>query len=143
MGSQQQQQQQQTQLMNESGKMLEYLRKEVYKLRLTNSKLRTDFDLLKENNQRLMNTNASAGSSFMALNQHAKQIQKQNMKLQQRLVHNQELLVQSQSQCDATNDELTSLKGWYSHEVDVRLLYEHALEETIQRITSTHNTNTN
>jgi myosin-5 len=72
--------QQQT-LMDESGKMLEYLRKEVFKLRSQNTQLRTDFDLLKENNQRLMDANASAGASFAALNQHAKQLNKTNAKL--------------------------------------------------------------
>ncbi len=61
----------QQKLMDESGKMLEYLRKEVFKLRGYNLQLKTDFDLLKDNNQRLMDTNASAGASFAALNQHA------------------------------------------------------------------------
>lgn len=72
---------QQQNLMDESGKMLEYLRKEVFKLRSQNSQLRTDFDLLKENNQRLMDANASAGASFAALNQHAKQLNKTNARL--------------------------------------------------------------
>lgn len=71
----------QQKLMDESGIMLEYLRKEVFKLRSQNQQLRTDFDLLKDNNQRLMDANASAGASFGALNQHAKQLSKQNVQL--------------------------------------------------------------
>ena len=61
--------------------MLEYLRKEVFKLRGQNAQLRADFDLLKENNQKLMEANASAGSAFSALNQHAKQLGATNAKL--------------------------------------------------------------
>ena len=72
---------QQQQLMDESGKMLEYLRKEVFKLRGQNSQMRNDLDLLKENNQRLMDANASAGASFAALNQHAKQLTHTNERL--------------------------------------------------------------
>ena len=71
----------QQQLMDESGKMLEHLRKEVFRLRGQNQQLKTDFDLLKDNNQRLMDANASAGASFAALNQHAKQLSKQNAQL--------------------------------------------------------------
>ena len=68
-------------LMEESGKMLEYLRKEVFKLRGQNAQLRSDFDILKQNNQKLMEANASAGSAFSALNQHAKQLGATNAKL--------------------------------------------------------------
>ena len=51
-------------LMDESGKILEYLRKEVFKLRSQNLQIRTDFELVKGKNQRLMDANASAGASF-------------------------------------------------------------------------------
>jgi len=72
-------------LMEESGKMLEYLRKEVFKLRGQNSQLREDFDLLKKNNQKLMDANASAASAFSALNQHTKQLGNTNAKLMSEL----------------------------------------------------------
>ena len=49
-------------LMHESGKMMEYLRKEVFKLRTHNSQLRTDNERLKENSRRLMDANAAAGA---------------------------------------------------------------------------------
>ena len=71
----------QQRLMDESGKMLEHLRQEVFKLRSQNQQLRSDFVLLKENNQRLMDANASAGASFAALNQHAKQMSKNNAQM--------------------------------------------------------------
>lgn len=59
-------------------KMLEYLHKEVFLLRSQNTQLRTYFDWLKENNQRLMDANASASPSFAALNQRTKQLTKQD-----------------------------------------------------------------
>ena len=68
-------------LMDESGNMLEYLRKEVFKLRYQNPQIKTDFELVKENNKRLMDANASVGASFQDLNQHAKQITKTNSKV--------------------------------------------------------------
>ena len=52
-------QEEQQRLMDESGRMLEYLRKEVFKLRTQNQQLKRDFDLMKENNQRLMDANAN------------------------------------------------------------------------------------
>jgi hypothetical protein len=73
--------QQQQALMVESGKLLEHLRKEVYKLRSQNSQLRSDFESLKGNNQRLMDANVSLGNTFDALNKHAKQVSKTNAKL--------------------------------------------------------------
>lgn len=115
--------QQQT-LMDESQKMLEYLRKEVFKLRSQNSQLREDFDLLKENNQRLMDANASAGASFSALNQHAKQLNKKNAKLQGEIdkykQQNHELnLAQVE-----LKEELKMKQGTYIAEVHSRLQYQ-------------------
>ena len=72
---------QQQELMDESHRMLEYLQKEVSRLKHQNSQLKSDFEGLKENNDRLMDANASAGSSFQALNHHAKTIAVKNASL--------------------------------------------------------------
>lgn len=114
-------------LMDESGKMLEYLRKEVFKLRSHNARMRRDFDLLKENNQRLMDANASAGASFAALNQHAKQLAKSNEtykgEIQNYKGHIQKLgLTQVE-----LKEELKMKQATYIAEVHSRLQYQKAL----------------
>eukprot|EP00536_Pseudo-nitzschia_multiseries_P013607 jgi/Psemu1/212206/e_gw1.593.27.1 len=119
----------QQQLMDESGKMLEHLRKEVFRLRGQNQQLKTDFDLLKDNNQRLMDANASAGASFAALNQHAKQLSKQNTKLITDVqgfkgqVHKLNIL-----QVEA-REELRLKSATYVAEVQSRLQYQKALQK--------------
>jgi myosin-5 len=128
--SQQQIVQQQT-LMDESGKMLEYLRKEVFKLRSQNSQIRSDFDLLKDNNQRLMDANASAGASFAALNQHAKQLSKVNEKLTAEL----QSAKQQQQKSNVLNielrEELKMKQATYVAEIHSRLQYQKALASIV------------
>lgn len=119
-------------LMDESGKMLEYLRKEVFKLRSQNAQMRTDFDLLKDNNQRLMDANASAGASFAALNQHAKNLSKTNVKLtadiQQYKQHIQKLNV---TQVEL-KEELKMKQATYIAEVHSRLQYQKTLSKIVE-----------
>ncbi len=119
----------QQQLMDESGKMLEHLRKEVFRLRGQNQQLKTDFDLLKDNNQRLMDANASAGASFAALNQHAKQLSKQNAQLVND-VQNYKGQVQKLNilQVEA-KEELRLKSATYVAEVQSRLQYQKALQK--------------
>ena len=126
-------QQQQT-LMDESGKMLEYLRKEVFKLRSSNSQLRTDFDLLKENNQRLMDANASAGASFAALNQHAKQLSKKNAKLESDVSrYKQQSQALHLAQIES-KEELKMKQGTYIAEVHSRLQYQKTMQQIVDVI---------
>lgn len=119
--------QQQQHLMDESGKMLEYLRKEVFKLRSQNSQIRADFDLLKQNNQRLMDANASAGASFAALNQHAKQLTRTN----ERLLVDVNSYRASVQKLNVTQvelkEELKMKQATYIAEVHSRLQYQKAL----------------
>jgi myosin V len=122
--------QQQT-LMDESGKMLEYLRKEVFKLRSHNAQMRSDFDLLKDNNQRLMDANASAGASFAALNQHAKQLSRANDKLTSDLLsYKQQVQKLSVTQVEL-KEELKMKQATYVAEVHSRLQYQKALSKII------------
>lgn len=119
----------QQQLMDESGKMLEHLRKEVFRLRGQNQQLKTDFDLLKDNNQRLMDANASAGASFAALNQHAKQLSKQNAKLVSD-VQNYKGQVQKLNILQVeVKEELRLKSATYVAEVQSRLQYQKALQK--------------
>ncbi|GMH94986.1 hypothetical protein TL16_g13051 [Triparma laevis f. inornata] len=114
-------------LMHESGKMMEYLRKEVFKIRTQNTTLRTENERLKENNRRLMDANAAAGASFAALNQHSKQLSKNNGKYQQDLA-----AAKSREQARATQivelkEELKMQKATYIAEVHSRLQYSKIL----------------
>lgn len=123
---------QQQNLMDESGKMLEYLRKEVFKLRNQNAQMRTDFDLLKDNNQRLMDANASAGASFAALNQHAKSLSKTNAKLSsdiQQYRHQIQKLNVTQVEL---KEELKMKQATYIAEVHSRLQYQKALTKIVE-----------
>ena len=124
----------QQRLMDESGRMLEYLRKEVFKLRTQNQQLKRDFDLMKENNQRLMDANASAGASFAALNQHAKQVSKQNGQLTKEVeslkAHNHKMnIVQVE-----LKDELKMKQASYIAEVQSRLQYQKSLQKVTDMI---------
>jgi myosin-5 len=122
--------QQQT-LMDESGKMLEYLRKEVFRLRSQNTQIRTDFDLLKDNNQRLMDANASAGASFAALNQHTKQLSRGNDKVRIELdQYKQQVQKLSVTQVEL-REELRMKQATYVAEVQSRLQYQKALSKIV------------
>ena len=125
--------QQQT-LMDESGKMLEYLRKEVFKLRSQNTQLRTDFDLLKENNQRLMDANASAGASFAALNQHAKQLNKTNAKLMAEVSNYKQQLQKMNIVNVEIKEELKMKQATYVAEVHSRLQYQKTMARIVEMV---------
>lgn len=119
----------QQKLMDESGKMLEYLRKEVFKLRGQNQQLRTDFNLLKDNNQRLMDANASAGASFAALNQHAKQLSKQNTRLVNDVTSFKNQVQKLNMLQVELKEELRMKQATYVGEVQSRLQYQKALQK--------------
>jgi myosin-5 len=121
-------------LMDESSKMLEYLRKEVFKLRSQNSQLRTDFELLKENNQRLMDANASAGASFASLNQHAKTLSKANAKLKSDVTKYKDLSHQLQMSQVELKEELKMKQGTYIAEVHSRLQYQKTMMKIVDMI---------
>jgi len=121
-------------LIDESGQMLKYLRKEVFKLRSQNSQLKNDNDLMKENNQRLMDANASAGASFAALNQRAKQLSKTNGKLQQDVVkYKQQAHTLNLAQVEL-KEELKMKQGTYIAEVHSRLQYQKTMASIVDVI---------
>jgi myosin-5 len=127
----------QQRLMDESGKMLESLRKEVFKLRSQNQQLKTDFDLLKDNNQRLMDANASAGASFAALNQHAKQLSKQNANLVNEVQSLKGQIHKLNIQQVELKDELRFKTATYVAEVQSRLNFQKALQKITDLISET------
>lgn len=118
--------QQQT-LIDESGKIIEYLRKENMKLRNQNDTMRKDFRSLKENNQRLMEANASAGESFSALNEHAKQLNATNAKL----IKNVEAY---KKQLEKLKDDLKTRQAYYLAEAEARLAYQKTMAQIVGTI---------
>jgi len=118
--------QQQT-LIDESQKIIEYLRKENMKLRNQNDTMRKDFRSLKENNARLMEANASAGESFAALNEHAKQLNGTNAKL----IKNVEAYKQ---QLEKLKDDLKTRQAYYLAEAEARLAYQKTMAQIVGTI---------
>jgi chromosome segregation ATPase len=72
--------QQQTPI-DETGKVIEYLRQENMKSRQQCETMKRDYKSLKENNARLRLANASASASFNQLNEHAKGLNATNARL--------------------------------------------------------------
>jgi len=121
-------------LIDESGQMLKYLRKEVFKLRSQNTRLKSDNDLMKENNQRLMDANASAGASFASLNQRAKQLSKTNGKLQQDVKKHKESAHNLTLTQVELKEELKMKQGTYIAEVHSRLQYQKTMTAIVDVI---------
>ena len=115
---------QQQSLIEESGKIIEYLRKENMKLRNQNDTMRKDFKSLKENNQRLMEANASAGQSFTALNDHAKQLNATNAKL----IKNVDSY---KVQLEKLKDDLKTRQAYYLAEAEARLAYQKTMAQIV------------
>lgn len=118
--------QQQT-LIDESGKIIEYLRKENMKLRNQNDSMRKDFKSLKENNARLMEANASASASFTALNDHAKQLNGTNAKL----IKNVEAY---KKQLEKLKEDLKTRQSYYLAEAEARLAYQKTMAQIVGTI---------
>ena len=125
---------QQQALMDESGKMLEYLRKEVFKLRSHNSQLRKDYDSLKESHHKLMDANASAGASFAALNNHAKHLTKTNQKLLSDIAAQKGVISNLNLEQIELKEELKMKQATYIAEVHSRLQYQRTMNRIVDII---------
>ncbi len=132
-------------ILHESGKMLEYARKEVYKLRAKNAQLSNDFDLLKTNNQRLIDANASLGETCDVLNNHAKNLSKANHRLKSDAKKKHEKLkaelIESHGQNKAMKVQVSELKeelkmkhGSYIGEVQSRLQYQKTMAKIVDAV---------
>lgn len=118
---------QQQNLIDESTKIIEYLRKELAKLKGQNENMRKDFKSLKENNQKLMGANASASASFTALNDHAKQLNVTNADL----IRNVE---EYKQQLEKLKEDLKTRQSYYLSEAEARLAYQKTLAQIVGTI---------
>jgi myosin-5 len=125
-GKQNQSAQQQT-LIDESGKIIEYLRKENMKLRQQCETMKREFKFLKENNARLMEANASASSSFNQLNEHAKRLNATNA----RLIKNVDTYKQ---QLIKMKEDLKNRQAFYLAEAHARVAYQKTLARIVAQV---------
>jgi hypothetical protein len=118
--------QQQT-LIDESGKIIEYLRKENMKLRQQCESMKRDYKSLKENNARLMEANASASSSFNQLNEHAKGLNATNARLIKNVDTYKKQLVKMK-------DDLKNRQAFYLAEAHARVAYQKTLARIVAQV---------
>lgn len=117
----------QKRLMEESGKIIELLRKENVRLKKKAEQQRKDFATLKENNQRLMEANSSAGSSFQSLNQHARQLSSTNQKLLKNVAQYRNRVTQLHANIKNRQKYVKDLQAAYKMETEARGFYEQTL----------------
>jgi len=118
--------QQQT-LIDESGKIIEYLRKENMKLRQQCESMKRDYKSLKENNSRLMEANASASTSFNQLNEHAKGLNATNARLIKNVDTYKKQLVKMK-------DDLKNRQAFYLAEAHARVAYQKTLAKIVAQV---------
>lgn len=118
--------QQQT-LIDESGKIIDYLRKENTKLRSQNDAMRKDFKSLKDNNARLMEANSSASQSFTSLNDRAKDLNQTNAQLIKNVETNKKTL-------EKLKDDLKTRQSYYLAEAESRLSYQNTMAQIVNSI---------
>merc|ERR1719223_338389 len=118
--------QQQT-LIDESGKIIEYLRKENMKLRQQCETMKRDYKSLKENNSRLMEANASASNSFNQLNEHAKGLNATNARLVKNVDTYKKQLVKMK-------EDLKNRQAFYLAEAHARVAYQKTLARIVAQV---------
>lgn len=118
--------QQQT-LIDESGKIIEYLRKENMKLRTQCESMKRDYKGLKENNARLMEANASASNSFNQLNEHAKGLNATNARLIKNVDTYKKQLVKMK-------EDLKNRQAFYLAEAHARVAYQKTLARIVAQV---------
>eukprot|EP00934_Nitzschia_sp_Nitz4_P001421 Nitzschia sp. Nitz4//scaffold184_size43902//21312//25056//NITZ4_007283-RA/size43902-snap-gene-0.27-mRNA-1//-1//CDS//3329539654//1421//frame0 len=118
--------QQQT-LIDESGKIIEYLRKENMKLRQQCETMKRDYKSLKENNARLMEANASASNSFNQLNEHAKGLNATNARLIKNVDTYKKQLVKMK-------EDLKNRQAFYLAEAHARVAYQKTLARIVAQV---------
>ena len=111
--------------IEESEKIVGYLRKENKKVRDKADKMKEDLQDLKESNNRLIEANASAGASLDSLEKQKKNIASHNDKLA-------ENLKKYKKQNDQLKADLENRNAYYAAETKIRREYEQAMEKIIE-----------
>ena len=111
--------------IEESDKIISYLRKENKKVRDTTEKMKDDLQELKEQNNRLIEANASAGASLDSLEKQKKNIATHNAKLDDNLK-------KWKSQNSQLKADLENRTAYFKAETKIRQEYEKAMEKIIE-----------
>merc|ERR1711935_1311602 len=114
-------------LIDESGKIIEYLRKENMKLRQQCESMKRDYKSLKENNSRLIDANSSASKSFNQLNDHAKGLNATNARLIKNVDTYKKQLVKMK-------EDLKSRQAFYLAEAHARVAYQKTLARIVAQV---------
>ena len=122
-------------LMEESSKIIEFLRNENLKLKKKMEHQKKDFATMKDNNQRLMEANSSAGVSFNSLNQHAKQLNATNQKLVASVAKYRNKITQLHADMKHRQTYYRQIKDAYQVEAEVRTFYEKTMLEIVNVVT--------
>lgn len=118
-------------LMEESGKMMEYLRQEVLRMRSDNASLRNEMETMTDNTKRLTEANSAARASFAALNEHAV-AQRDNAIAASEDYEKQ--IQELKMACQEMKDELQMKHNAYISEFRSRLNYEEAMSRIIDTL---------
>ncbi|KAL7577776.1 hypothetical protein ACA910_010533 [Epithemia clementina (nom. ined.)] len=111
--------------IEESDKIISYLRKENKKVRDTGEQMKDDLQELKEQNNRLIEANASAGASLDSLEKQKKNIATHNAKLDDNLK-------KWKSQNSQLKADLENRTAYFKAETRIRQEYERAMEKIIE-----------
>jgi myosin-5 len=113
--------------LEQSSEITLYLRKENKKFRSSTTQLRKDFDIMQENNKRLLEANAYAGASFEAMNEQSKSNNSNNSKL---LANVDKYKKQNQK----LKEDLRMRQGYYDAEAQIRVNYQKSMAEIMEMI---------
>lgn len=111
--------------IGESEKIVAYLRKENKKVRDKTEKMKDDLQDLKEQNNRLIEANASAGASLDSLEKQKKNIAVHNQKLEDNLK-------KYKSQNNQLKADLENRNAYFAAEQKIRQEYEQAMEKIVE-----------
>ncbi|VEU39398.1 unnamed protein product [Pseudo-nitzschia multistriata] len=114
-------------LIDESGKIIEYLRKENAKLRKQSDSTKREYKTLKEQNTRLKEANDSASKSFNELNNHAKGLNATNA----RLIKNVDAF---KKQLVKMKEDLKNRQAFYLAEAHARVAYQKTLARIVSQV---------
>merc|ERR1712176_874732 len=118
---------QQQALMEECGKIIDYLKKEHEKLKKQNRTMTNKHDMLKEKRKLLIEANSSASQSFNALNKHAKKLNKTNARLFKNMESYREII-------NRLKQDLKTGQEYYHSQANPRLAYQETMSTIVTSV---------
>lgn len=113
--------------LEEQTKMIEFLKKENLKIRKDNAKTKEKWDVVKENNKKLLNMNELSGMSFETQEDVMRKVDTKNMTLLDELEEAKDLNKQLKDECMKKQDD-------YMIHAETRLEYQKAMARILSMI---------